>query len=309
MSAANRIRVWALVLIIGILYLLIQFGVVLYTDYLWFQHLSLESVYLTQFWARLGVGLAVAIPFAVLFWLNAFIARWQSVRNVLFFSDETLVAQRFVGWVIWGGGLLLAWAVGTAASSNWLQFLLFLNRQPFNLADPVFNQDVGFYIFSLPLYHFVQTWLVISLFLSLIGAMGVYALAQQNNLAEGRLVILPHVQLHLSVVGALIFFAFAFGHWLDMFDLMYSTRGVASGASYTDVRVSIPALQVLIVIALLTALILLVNTFLRRPALSLLAIFVWIIIGILGNGFIPGVIQRYVVEPNELAYEAPYIEN
>jgi uncharacterized protein len=309
MSAANRIRIWAFVLIIGVLYLLIQFGIELYTDYLWFQHLNLESVYLTQFWARLGVGLAVAVPFAVLFWLNAFIARWQSVRNVLFFSDETLVAQRFVAWVIWGGGLVLAWAVGTAASNNWLQFLLFLNRQSFNLADPIFNQDVGFYIFSLPLYHFGQTWLVISLFLSLIGAVGVYALAQQNNLAEGRLVILPHVQLHLSVVGALIFFAFAFGHWLGLFDLMYSTRGVASGPSYTDVRVSIPALQVMIVVALLTAAILLANTFLRRPALSLLAIFVWIIVGIVGNGFIPGVIQRYVVEPNELAYEGPYIEN
>lgn len=309
MSAANRIRLWALVLIIGILYLLIQFGVELYTDYLWFEHLNLEQVYLTQFWARLGVGLAVAAPFMILFWLNAFIARWQSVRNVLFFSDETLVAQRFVAWVIWGGGLLLAWAVGTAASSNWLQFLLFLNGQPFNLADPIFNQDVSFYIFSLPLYHFIQTWLVISLFLSLIGAVGVYALAQQNNLAEGRLVILPHVQLHLSVVGALIFLAFAFGHWLDLFDLMYSTRGVASGPSYTDVRVAIPALQVMMVIALITAVILLANTFLRRPALSLLAIFAWIIVGIVGNGFIPGVIQRYIVEPNELAYERPYIEN
>lgn len=309
MSVANRVRLWAFILIIGILYLLVQFGVGLYTDYLWFQHLNLASVYTTQFWARLGVGLAVAIPFAILFWLNTFIARWQSVRNVLFFSDETLVAQKFVAWLIWGGGLLLAWAAGTAASGNWLQFLLFFNRQPFNLVDPIFNQDASFYIFSLPLYHFIQTWLVIGLFLSLIGAVAVYALAQQNNLAEGRLVILPHVQLHLSIVGTFIFLAFAFGHWLDLFDLMYSARGVAFGPSYTDVNIAIPALWVMIAVALLAAAILLLNTLLRRSALSLLAIFIWIVVGIVSNGFIPGLYQRYVVEPNELAYEGPYIEN
>jgi uncharacterized membrane protein (UPF0182 family) len=89
----------------------------------------------------------------VLFLVNAFVARWQSIRSVIFFSEETLVAQRFVVWLIWGAALVLAWLVGAAASSNWLLFLRFLNRQSFDLPDPIFNQDAGFYIFSLPLYH------------------------------------------------------------------------------------------------------------------------------------------------------------
>jgi len=308
-STANRLRLWTLLIIIVVIYLIVQFGIELYTDFLWFQHLALESVFLTRFWARLWVGLAVAIPFAILFWVNTFIARWQSVRNVLFFSDETLVAQDFVKWGIWGVGLFLAWAVGTASSGNWLLFLRFLNQQSFNLADPIFNMDVGFYIFSLPLYHFIQNWLIIALFLSLIGALGIYALAQQNNLAEGRVVVLPHVQLHLSVLGGLIFLTFALGHWLDLFDLLYSDRGVAFGASYTDIAVSMPALWGMVIVSIVAALILFVNTLLRRNALSLLAIFLWIVVGIIGTGFIPGLIQRYVVEPNELAREAPYIEN
>jgi hypothetical protein len=225
------------------------------------------------------------------------------------FSDETLVAQRFIVWLTWAAGLVLGWLVAVGASSDWLLFLRFLNRQPFNLADPIFNMDVGFYIFSLPVYHFVQRWLVIALFLSLIGAAAIYALAQQNNLAEGRLVMLPHVQLHLAVLGIFIFLVFAVGHWLDRFDLMYSTRGVAFGASYTDINVALPALWVMIAIAVVAAGILLVNIFLRRAALSLLAVFIWIVTGIVGAGFIPGLVQRYVVEPNELASEATYIEN
>ncbi len=309
MSRAARLRFWMIIIIVGIIYLVSRFGVGLYTDYLWFQHLNLESIFLTRFWARLGVGLAVGIPFAILFWVNTFIARWLSIRTVLFFSEETLVAQKFVTWVIWIVGLFLAWLIATAASTNWLLFLRYLNQYPFNLVDPIFNKDIGFYIFSLPLYNFVQTWLVIALFLSLIGAVAIYVLAQQNNLAEGRMVILPHVQLHLSILGALIFLTFALDHWLDLFDLMYSPRGVAFGASYTDINVSMPALWTMMVVAIAVAIVLLFNIVLRRPAVSLLAIFVWIVAGIIGTGFIPGLIQRYVVEPNELARETPYIQN
>ncbi len=309
MNSKIRFRFWILVIIALVGYWIIRSGIGLYTDYLWFQHLNLESVYWIGFWARIGIGLAIALPFAILFWVNTFIARWQSIRNVLFFSEDTLVAQKFVVWAIWGVGLFLAWLVGTAASTNWLLFLRYLNQHPFNLTDPIFNMDVGFYLFSLPLYHFIQTWLIIALFLSMLGAIAVYALAQQNNLAEGKIVILPHVQLHLSLLGAFIFLIFAAGHWLDLFDLMYSPRGVAFGASYTDINASMPALWVMIIVALAAALILLANIFLRRPALSLLAIFIWIVVGIVGTGFIPSLMQRYAVEPNELAREAPYIQN
>lgn len=309
MNRTARFRFWTMVLILGAIYLVIRFGVGLYTDFLWFRHLNFESVFLTKLGARFAVGLAVAAPFALLFLVNAFVARWLSIRNVLFFSEETLVAQKFVVGAIWAVGLMLAWLVGTTASTNWLLFLRYLNRQPFNLADPIFNQDVGFYIFTLPLFHFVQTWLIIALFLSAIGALAVYALAQQNNLSEGKIVILPHVQLHLSVLGALVFFTFAWGHWLDLFDLMYSPRGVAFGASYTDINVSMPALWTMVAVAVAAGVVLLVNIYFRRPALSLLAIFIWIIVGIIGTGFIPGIVQRYAVEPNELARERPYIEN
>ncbi len=308
-SAATRLRLWTILIIVIVFYLVTQFGVGLYTDFLWFEHLGLESVFLTSFLARIVVGLAVAIPFAVLFWVNTLIARWQSVRNVLFFSEDTLVAQGFVKWAVWGVGLFLAWGVGTAASNNWLFFLRFLNQQPFGLADPVFNMDVGFYVFSLPLYNFIQNWLIIALFLSLIGTVAVYALAQQNNLAEGRVVLLPHVQLHLSILGGLIFLTFALGHWLDLFDLMYSDRGVAFGASYTDISVSMPALWSMVIVAVVAALILFANIIFRRAALSLMAVFIWIVVGIIGTGLIPGIVQRYVVEPNELARETPYIEH
>ena len=102
MSRWTRVRIWVVIVLFLALYLLIRFGVTLYTDFLWFQHLNLESVFLTALWAKIGVGLIVALPFALIFLVNTMIARWQSIRNVLFFSEETLVAQKFVVWIIWG---------------------------------------------------------------------------------------------------------------------------------------------------------------------------------------------------------------
>jgi uncharacterized membrane protein (UPF0182 family) len=309
MSTATRIRLWTIV-VLGITgYLLVRFGVGLYTDYLWFQHLNLETVFTTGLWARVLVGVAVAVPFAAIFAFNAYMARWLSIRNVLFFSEEIMVAQKFVIWVIVAAVVFLAWIVGTAASTNWLMILRFVNYQSFNLPDPIFGMDVGFYIFSLPFWNFIQTWLLIAFILSLLGALAIYALAQQNNLSEGRLVVLPHVKLHLSVLGALIFLVLAWGHWLSMFELMYSPRGVAFGASYTDVNISLWALWVMVAVAVVVSLILLANIFLRRNAVSLGAVFVWMGIGIIGTGIIPGLVQRYLVEPNELGAEAPYIEH
>src|SRR6185295_8357806 len=156
MSLPTRLRLWAIVIIIAVIYLLTQFGVDLYTDYLWFQQLNLQSVFLTGLWAQAAVGLAVAIPVVALFWLNVFIARWQSIRSVLFFSEEIWVAQKFVVWLVWLVGLVLGWLVVLATSGDWLLILRFLNQPSFTLPDPVFNMDVGFYIFSLPVYHFIQ---------------------------------------------------------------------------------------------------------------------------------------------------------
>jgi len=304
------VKLWIFIAVVLMAYLGVRFGLALYTDYLWFDHLDLASVYATQWWARIVVGLAIGLPVTVIFLANAFIARWLSIRNVLFFSDEAFIAQRFVIWGILAFGSVLVWLISTAASTDWLLFMRYFNQHPFNLVDPVFEQDISFYLFTLPVWKTIQTWLIVSLLLGIVGALAVYALAQQNTLAEGRPpVLLPHIQLHLSMLGALIFLTIAWGHWLNLFDLMYSDRGVAFGASYTDINVTMPALWTLVAMATITAFIFILNIFLHKPAASVAAVLVWVIAGGVGLWLVPQVVQRYIVIPNELASEAPYIEN
>ncbi len=307
MLRGMQIRFWVVAIIIFILFSSFNYIITLYTDWLWFEAVGYEQIFITEIWAKISLFLIVAIFFVVLFLLNVYLARWQIRRNTLFFSDESLIMQQTIIYTAWGVALVLAWLVGSVASANWLSVLQYVNQVPFGEVDPIFNRDIGFYVFSLPLLGFVQDWVVIVLFLSLFGAAGVYLLEQRNNLEEGRIVILPHVQLHLSILGALIFLGFAVGHWLDGFDLVYSPRGVVFGGSYTDINVVLPILRILMVIALLSAILLVVNIFVQRQILPIAAIFIWLIAGFVLRGVIPNVVQRFVVEPNELAREEEYI--
>ncbi len=300
-------RFWVTAFIIFIVFVSFSRVVQLYTDWLWFTAVGYSQIFTTELSTKVITFLVAAVVFVILFLANTGIARWQVKRNTLFFSDETLVAQKMVTYVVVAVALLLAWMVGSTASANWLTVLEYMKQVSFNIADPIFGMDVSFYIFTLPLMKFLQGWLVIVLFLSLFGAAGIYLLEQRDNLEEGRFVLLPYAQLHLSIIGALIFLAFAWGHWLDGFGLMYSDRGVVFGASYTDINVVLPVLRIMMGVAALSAVLLIINIFIRKNVFPLAAIFIWLVGGFLLRGVVPGAVQRFVVEPNELQREAPYI--
>ena len=305
---ATRLRLWTTLILAFVLFLLLRFGVTLYTDWLWFQSLGFERVYLTTLLARLAVFFGAGVPFVVIFVGNLILARWFSTRGELYLGQRRTLDLPVFGWLIWVTGFFLALAVGGAASPRWMDFLRFFNQVPFGTRDPLFDRDVGFYVFSLPVYHFVQGWLITTLLMTLIGVLIIYFFAQLHNLREGEIVILPHVRLHVSALGAALFAVIAWGHRLAAFDLLYSSRGVAFGASYTDVHAELPALQAMFWLALIIAGTLLANVVLRRLWLPLIGVGVWMAVGLVIISIVPGLMQRYIVEPNEVAREAPYIE-
>jgi hypothetical protein len=297
-----------MLIIAFVLFLLFRFGVNMYTDWLWFQSLNFQGVYLTSLASRVAAFFGAAVPFVAIFVGNLVLARWFSTRGELFFGQRRPLDLRIFGWLIWVTAFFLGLAVGAAGAPRWLDFLRFFNQAPFGVSDPLFNQDVGFYVFSLPVYHFLQGWLITTVLMALIGVLIIYFFAQLHNLREGELIVLPHVRLHVSALGAALFAVIAWGHRLAAFDLVYSTRGVAFGASYTDVHAELPALQVMFWLAVIIAATLLANVILRRLWLPLIGVGVWMVVGLLIITIVPGVMQRYIVEPNEVAREVPYIE-
>ncbi len=306
---STRLRLWTTIIIGLVLFWLVSYGVNMYTDWLWFKSLALESVFLTRFASRIAVFFGAAIPFVIIFMGNVVLARWLSTRERLYGGQHRALDLPIFGWLIWIVGLVLGWAVGLAAAPRWLDFLRFFNQSAFGVRDPLFGLDVGFFVFSLPLYHFIQGWLITTLIMTLLGVLIIYFFAQLNNIREGEVIVLPHVRLHVSAVGAALFAVIAWGHRLAAYELVYSPRGAAFGASYTDVHAELPALQAMFWLALIIAGLLLVNVYLRRLWLPIIGAGVWMGIALLIVSIVPGFVQNYVVKPNELTLEAPYIRH
>jgi hypothetical protein len=207
--------------------------------------------------------------------------------------------------------VLVAITVGGALASNWETVLLWMNRVPFDPAgdgavtDPIFGRDISFFLFDLAFLRFVQVTLIGLIIASLIVAGARYLLAALS----GSAVFSTPVRVHLGGLAGLFLMALAFGYQLDKFELVYSTRGVTSGVSYTDANAQFLAYDVLTGLSAIAAAFLVGGAFSRVLWPLGLTLAVWFIASIGIGRIYPEVVQRLTVIPNQFAQEAPYIAN
>lgn len=301
-------------LILSILILLLLFSLgsiaAFYTDFLWFDHLGFRDMFVKRLWVRLGVFVVTFAAAALVLSGNWLLARRQALRESTPLSQGVLglPAVRILIVMI---GLVLAFLFASAAASLWEELLVLANAQSFGVADPIFNRDVGFYVFQLPIYDFFQGWLLALLFVALLGLLPIYAGGSLTQIQRGswRPLSSDSFRRHAALLGGTLLLVWATGYILDLYHLLYSDRGVAFGASYTDLRASLWALRLQFVFMVLTALALFYNVFRPSLRLPLLTGGLWLASTFLIGGLLPGFLQRYVVEPNELTLETPYIEH
>jgi hypothetical protein len=215
--------------------------------------------------------------------------------------------------------LFLSFIVASKGSYQWDMVLRFLNQQPFGTTDPIFEKDVGFYLFSLPFYVYVRNGLLVLIVLAGLVTMGWYlkngALQVEGDFgqAEGpptalpKITIAPKARNHLIFLGGIIVLLLAWGYHLKVYGLLYSTQGPAFGASYTDVNIKILAYRVLIIVSLAFALVLFYNAFKFKTKLIWLSGGTWIGAVLVFTILLPVLVQKLVVKPNELAKESRYI--
>ncbi len=289
-----------------------------YGDWLWFDNLGFAKVFTTILWAKALSFAAFALLFGIFAAVNIFIARRQgtsppTVRLVTPQSPVTPLELMFQGahatytWML--ALLLLSVFMGLSALDSWMTFLQYIYHSPFGVTDPIFAKDAGFYVFTLPLYTFLQKWFLATLFIVFIAVGLSYYLNHAIVVQENSVYIYPKVKTHLGVLGALFFLNLAWAYRLKLYGLMYSSSGVAYGASYADVHAQIPAYWALLILAVIMAVILLLMPILKKWQWALYTIGLYFV-ALVGLSWIyPSIIQQYIVKPNELAKETPYIEN
>ncbi|OUC08325.1 hypothetical protein RY27_09660, partial [Litorilinea aerophila] len=277
-----------------------------YTDWYWYESLGFERVFVTRFLASFGLFLAGALFFWIFLALNVLLARRLApagLANTALDQIANALGIRITS-IILGGGVLLALILGGSLSSHWEELLLYLNQAPFQVTDPVFNRDVGFFIFTLPIWQLARNWLMSVIVITLLATAFVAGVGWRTWRVR------TPVLAHLSVLGALILLLIAWQYRLDAYQLVYSTRGAVFGAGYTDVKAQLPAYNILSIVTLVTAVLLVVTVYLRQAWRAIVAVLViWVAVAILAGNFYPGLVQRFQVSPNELNLERPYIEN
>ncbi len=289
----------------------------LWTDYLWYSSVGQVGVWTTLVFTRLWLVIAAALVAAGVFWLNLFIVDRLSPRSdVEPGSPDEELLMRYRTWVEPRSGRIRLAAsaffgilIGLGAAGWWQNWLLFSKGGSFGLADPIFDHDIGLYVFDVPFMRDVLGWAFqLTLVLTLVVVAVHYlngGISVQSSRLTGR--ASSGVKAHISILLAILVLLKAIGYQLDKWDLLYSSRGQVFGASYTDVNAQVPALNLLIVISIVAAVILLVNLWFRGWTLPLVAVGLWLVTSVVVGGVYPALVQRLSVQPDEVNKESPYV--
>lgn len=323
MSRIVRIIV-GVVLIIG--FLTASSG--LYEDWLWFKDLGYEQLFWTPL---LSKGLIQIVNGTILFLFIA--GTLFSIRHsILSLVNEKLRSRlrvvhemdrpvyhlsqkRVTVWLLIISALISFGVSFVAGFTGWLEVLSFMEYTPFGQEDPVFSRDLGFYFFQLPflqtMYNafygpfFILTFFT-TLFYTVTGVLHFHTFKFWKRNAMG---ISSVARRHLAVLFSVLFVFRAFGYYLDKYQLLYSQHGHVVGAGYTDLTANLPVLNILVGLSILGFLTALLSLFLHEIRLLTVPLVSLIAIGSLLYGVYPALIQSFVVIPNELAKETPYIQN
>ena len=302
---------WLVVIGIAVgLFVLVSVGRNFYSDWLWFENLNYTGPFWTIVSTRVVLFLLGSVAFAAIFLVNVLVAHRISGREISDFLPEDVFrwvrGLTLIALVVLT--IILGVVFGAVTSSQWNLYLKFGSQVPFGKADPIFGQDISFFVFSLPALRFLQEWLIGAVIVSALAILGVYFIS--FSLRGASFSLTGVVRVHLTLLGFLAMILFAWGHWLDRYELLYSPEGAVFGATYADVNARLLGLTILIVIALLVGVILLVSVFVAgTERLPVIGIVVWIGGTFVLGSLYPGFVQRFQVLPNEFALEEPYIKN
>ena len=287
-------------------------------DWLWYSDLGFERIFLTKIAAQWTLGLTAGIVALLVLQLNVRAALRDLPREEVPAVDRarggprtrTAFLTRLAEVLARPVAVLLAFLLALLAASDWKALAQFVYRTPFGTADPVFGRDIAFYVFTLPAVRDAIDWLALLLALALFAiAWPVYAARGEVHRRRWKLVVAPIARLHFAVLGALLLVAVALHLWLvELPSILVARHGPLVGASYTDLHVRLPVLRALSVLALVAALSLLWNARRGRFGRSVgVTLGGYVGLAMLFAGALPALVQRIVVQPNELAREAPQI--
>jgi uncharacterized membrane protein (UPF0182 family) len=282
-------------------------------DWLWFRQEGFRVLFTNVLRAQIELSSLAGVGFIVIVSLNLLIAHALSGFYKYRLHGDTVelpVLDRLASVfrsLIWLGVLLVGYGLSHWGMGYWQEYLLARHPIMMGRSDPLFGLDLSFYLFQLPFRWFLFYLVLLSALACLLSAIFLYLVEGGVWVTPRGPRLAPAVRAHLMVLAAIVMAVLAYRVRLGMYGLLYSGRGIIVGAGYSDVNASLPVLRILMFLCLLTALLFLAGAVrgALKPGVYGL---IWIgIFGLLGGLVYPELIQRFIVTPNEIEKEAPYI--
>jgi uncharacterized protein len=300
----------------------------LVVDWAWFSSIGYADVFWTSFATKAAIFISVCLVSTSLLWMNGAIAlrlaRQRRLRLSAAFGPGSAEVLALPGTptglfgpasdplllrlLILAVALVIGLLIAVGETGKWDLILRFIYQVPYGQKDPQFGKDIGFYLFTLPVYVAIKNWLLLILLLSTITAGVIYFVFGEISLDSRPWYISPTAIAHGSALLGLYFALKVWSYVLDRYLLLYDDNGVVVGAGYTYVNIGLPVLWLLICLAAATGIIAGASVRLRIYRLCIAATAL-----ALGSSFVfaevlPGLFQRFFVKPSELQLEAPYLQ-
>jgi len=313
---------WGFFALVGIgIVLSVVLGLV--QKWLWMRQLDYVGIFWTILsvkWGIFGVTLIISVLYL---WLNLRFAakNIDLVDGESFFNKafkhpvdasrtiNVVVSPQLLVFAIDFAIVVLSLIFAMSVSSQWDTYLRFRYGGSFGVADPLFGIDLGFYVFRLPFYELVQgsiTVLTVSA-LAILTFCSIFGVSQSKS--SGKITVPDGARKHFMVLLFILVANLGWGFVLDHYELVYSTLGVVHGAGYAAAHVTRVALWVMTGASALACVLLAISFFRARTKHIVAGIVTYAGLYVVAVLALPFLFQTFVVKPNELSLETPYLNH
>lgn len=287
----------------------------------WFNEVGYLSVYFTKLEAVIKLMVPIFIIIFISLWLYYRSLRSSIVKHskVVRINKGSKSLERVIFFTV---DFIISFFISfSVASAYWVKILQFGSNATFNVKDPIFNLDISFFIFKLPLIESLYVGFLLLLIILVIITVSVYFImnfkddfisgnynGRINNVIILKSGITKFAGKQLAVVASLIMIFISAGYVIRSLNLVYSPRGVVFGASYTDMNVSLKFYYVIIAVALIGAVVTFISIIASKAKPIIISV-IAILFLIVAEGLVSTVVQNLVVAPNTKTLEKQYIQN
>ena len=287
-----------------------------YVEILWFSSLGYAQV----FWKSWGLEWSVfAVFFAATFILlyGWFLALWRMHQADLpqdrefFFGGQAvnLPLRRVLRWLGLAAALVIGAISGATMMAEWPTFALYWWAPAGGAVDPVFGKPLSFYLFTLPVWQLVSGWLLAMAVIACVGAVCFLLVSGSSRaLAKERDSITGPLPWHgSSIAFAFFLLMLAAQEYISRFAMLLDEHTIFSGVNYTEAHILITGKLVVAAALVVGAAIAALNSLKWPKAQRLVVAVVPAVFVYLGVQVVGWYVSSFIVKPNQLDREKPYI--